>query len=107
MQSPIWTTLLLLSALTTALAAAVNPISALAPRLNPIIPTAHLVCGHFTTADHHDVGKLIDGMWPSVPSVFDDCFTPARTCRRVACINTSAIYVRPPSPRPSPSPAVH
>ncbi|KAK0755085.1 hypothetical protein B0T18DRAFT_386852 [Schizothecium vesticola] len=64
----------------------------LPPRLNPIIPTAHLICGHFTTTDHHDVGKLIDAMRPSIPSVYDDCFTPARTCRRVTCINTSAIY---------------
>lgn len=113
MHPPTWLTtiLLLLSPLTTALATAVFPVHAVSPRGHLIAPrqdtnisSDKLGCGRFSTTNHWDVSDLLDAMHASTQP--DDCTTPAGTCRRVACVNTSGVYVRP-SPLPRPHPAVY
>lgn len=93
----------------TALAATINPLHAVNVTRDdrpsdPMIPTSHLVCGHFSTASHLDVDWVIGDLtrWPM--TVANSCTTPARTCRRVGCENTSAVYVSPPPPPSSPPP---
>lgn len=105
---PILMTLFLL--VTTALAATISPLHAVNTTRderppNPIIPTSHLICGHFSTASYSDVDWVLHDLtsWPM--DIGNSCTTPARTCRRVGCENTSAVYVCPPSPLPSPPPA--
>ena len=66
---------------------------AISPRDLPInITMDKLNCGKFNTANYWDIMDLLNAMKPSQP---DDCTTPAKTCRRVACVNTSGVYVRP------------
>lgn len=93
----------------TALAATINPLHAVNVTRDdrpsdPMIPTSHLVCGNFSTASHLDVDWVIGDLtrWPM--TVANSCTTPARTCRRVGCENTSAVYVSPP---PLPLPPRH
>lgn len=51
-----------------------------------------LNCGIFSTADKHDFMDL-QSTWGVHKD--DMCTTPAKTCRRHACKNTSGIYVGP------------
>ncbi|KAK3326833.1 hypothetical protein B0H66DRAFT_589360 [Apodospora peruviana] len=48
-----------------------------------------LYCGIFNTADKKNVAGLIDDLLTNTGK----CVTPAKTCRRHGCWNTSAIYV--------------
>ncbi|KAK1830842.1 hypothetical protein QBC39DRAFT_409324 [Podospora conica] len=98
MQSPIsMTVFLLLSTLTTSLAATLNPVHAVSPgelitpRQDVNVSIDKLGCGRFSTANHQDIDILLRDLHKSTKT--DDCTTPAKTCRRHACINTSAIYV--------------
>ena len=53
-------------------------------------PQTELNCGNFSTADWRDIALIVEYMNIGEP---DDCTTPARTCRRVACRQTSGVYV--------------
>ncbi|KAK3365590.1 hypothetical protein B0T24DRAFT_723295 [Lasiosphaeria ovina] len=48
-----------------------------------------LFCGVFNTADKHDIMENLYWMRNNLGK----CTTPARTCRRFSCINTSGVYV--------------
>jgi len=50
-----------------------------------------LNCGIFSTADKHDFMDM-QSYWAVTKG--EICTTPAKTCRRHACKNTSGIYVR-------------
>ncbi|KAK1830841.1 hypothetical protein QBC39DRAFT_409320 [Podospora conica] len=54
-----------------------------------------LLCGKFSTADRPDVSVLVNVMADLDNNGVDNdnCNTPARTCRRHACKNTSGVYV--------------
>jgi hypothetical protein len=54
------------------------------------LPKTELNCGNFSTADWRDIAILVEHMNNGDP---DDCTTPARTCRRLGCRQTSGIYV--------------
>lgn len=55
-------------------------------------------CGNFCTADRADAAVLLNVMADlDEDGGNDNCTTPARTCRRHACNNTSGIYVGYPS----------
>ncbi|KAK4445784.1 hypothetical protein QBC34DRAFT_441414 [Podospora aff. communis PSN243] len=50
-------------------------------------PLDNLFCGNFNTADTSDVEKINAGFGD------DMCTTPAKTCTRHGCLNTSGVYV--------------
>lgn len=56
--------------------------------------SAAMYCGNFCTADRADASVLLNVMmdW-NKDGGNDNCTTPARTCRRHACNNTSGVYV--------------
>lgn len=58
------------------------------------LSSAAMVCGNFCTADRADASVLLNVMmdWNN-DGGNDNCTTPARTCRRHACNNTSGVYV--------------
>ncbi|KAK1834438.1 hypothetical protein QBC39DRAFT_369334 [Podospora conica] len=74
-----------------------NPIqvnSGLMPQHNISAAVTENRCGLFNTADRYDIktaiGQAFTSVWPYFP---DPCATPARTCRKIVCRNTSAVYI--------------
>ncbi|KAK0726904.1 hypothetical protein B0T26DRAFT_747297 [Lasiosphaeria miniovina] len=58
-------------------------------RTNTTDNSAGLFCGIFNTANTQDTDDNISWLKNNVGT----CFTPAQTCRRHSCINTSGVYV--------------
>ncbi|KAK1828922.1 hypothetical protein QBC39DRAFT_374237 [Podospora conica] len=81
----------LLMPLLLALSAMASPtVVAIEPRDAPLPNQKALLCGMASTADKHDFMDM-QSYWAVTKG--EVCTTPAKTCRRHACKNTSGIYI--------------